>query len=241
MAGYDTANYIYASDVQSGVKQFGTPAFFVRYFNPCPDGSFNSSSSNANSEAAAAWDDGGPRIGAVSSPPGGNLGSNSSAEGHADAQTFGGSLQTAYTDVGPMLLPSNGTLYCWLDDEYGTTLSSGYWTGWAEAINGWNWQRGGSYPLFAGLYCNPKQPQPNCSTVGNVGYCYGIWTSNPQCNGGTVSNPPAFNGTGCGNSVPTKLWQFAYPGCGYGPDVDMDEGATGVNYGNYCFYLTARP
>src|SRR6202043_2164880 len=97
-------------------------------------------------------------------------------------------------------------------------------------------ERGGTYPLYASLYCNPTQPQPNCSTVNN-NQCYAIWTSYPQCfPGASVSNPPAWQGSGCNNSVPTKLWQFAEPGaCGYGPNVDMDEGAPGVNYGNYCF------
>jgi hypothetical protein len=244
MAGYDTVSLLTDTTVANGVSQFGTPNFFIRYFNPCPDTSFNSSSANANAEARKAWDFGTRNIGVISAP-GDTAGS--SAEGHADAQTFAASLQTAFNDVAPMLLPSNDILFCWLDLEASQALSSAYWSAWAGELMSWNWERIGVYPLWPGLYCAPCSNEPNCSSI-SLNNTLGIWSSTPECfPGASVSNPPAWKadsclGCGVANLVSTYLWQFAEPGaCHYGPNVDMDLGAPGFNYGTTCFSLQSRP
>jgi hypothetical protein len=59
----------------------------------------------------------------------------------------------------------------------------------------------------------------------------------------TVRNPPAFaadscSGCGHGGAPSTVLWQFAEQGaCHLTSTVDMDVGANGFNYANYCLQL----
>lgn len=247
MGGFDTAALV--QDVwQAATATFGTPAFWIRYFSPCPYTAVNSSSQNANDECTAVWSSGGHYLGPISSPYQPRL-SGTTAEGNADAQTFANAMQSVYYDVIPLLLPANNTLYSWLDQEASTSLSVAYWDGWASYINGYNFAGLGTYPLYACLYCNPCALPPNCSTLESAtAHCYGIWSSEPQRCANTLQNPPTWAAetcAGCGVDigVPTVVWQFADGppnGC-FAVDVDLDVGASGFFVPDYAFKVSSNP
>ncbi len=240
--GYDTASYIYDLVWYKGtqnynpglVNKYGTPKYWIRYFSPSPNGTVNGSSTVANNEVRAAWDSGARYLGAISSP--GNL-STGSAQGLAAAQTFINSLIYVYTHVSPLGLPSNNELYCWLDQEAGTSLSSSYWTAWCSYIN--QYAYAGAYPFFACLYCDPPDPHPNCSIIAADGGCWAVWSSVYEKCGGSLKSLPAWDAASCGAPAPaTKLWQFAEAGyCGLSYNVDMDEGTVSL----YSFLIYWRP
>lgn len=246
MAGYDTASFV--QDVyQAADSTYGAPGYWLRYFSPSPNTPVNSSSSNANAECRAVWDSGAKHLGPITSPAQSRLSSNSSSEGHADAQTTASALYNTWLEVGPLLLPSNGVLYTWLDQEASTSLSLGYWNGWGNFINGYNWP-GNGFPLFASLYCNPCAAPPNCSTIGNANaaVCFAVWSSEPQKCGFSVRNPPPYapeTCSGCaGVNVASKLWQFAEKGaCGLSVNVDMDVSNISAGYASNCFNVSSRP
>lgn len=249
MAGYDTANYV--NNVYSAaVSKYGTPAFWLRYFSPCQTTPLNKSSSNEISECRAIYDSGGPHLGPITVPTQSRLGNttNGAAYGHADAQTLASALYATWANVAPLLLPSNGMLYCWLDQEPNYDLCLQYWNAWADYINTYAWPDG-SRPLYACLYTNPCSAQKNCSTLGNANakVCFAIWSYEPYKCGYSVKNPPSFaaytcNGCGVSNGVPTQLWQFAQQGvCSLSVNVDMDLGGGGISYANYCFNVSYRP
>ena len=186
MTGYDTAGRIQNTYV-SAHREFGThPNFWIRYFTPSPAAELFHE--DALAESRGAWDSGGPYIGVISAPRQSRL-SGSAAEGHADAQAFAAALLTAYHAVRPLLLPANNQLYCWLDQEYSTSLSSSYWNAWASYLANYDFAGLGTYPLYPCLYCAPHSPYPNCSTVSKargVNRPAAIWSSTPEpC--GTVS------------------------------------------------------
>jgi hypothetical protein len=109
MAGYDTAGKI-QNTYASAHREFGVhPAFWIRYFNPSPAADLFHD--DAVAESRGAWDSGGNYVGCISAPRQSRL-SGSAAEGHADAQAFCAAMLTAYHAVRPLLLPSNGQLYC---------------------------------------------------------------------------------------------------------------------------------
>src|SRR3984957_21260019 len=162
MTGYDTAGAIQDTYAAAHKEFPSKPAFLIPYFNPSPAAYlFND---DALAESRGAWDSGGPAVGCISAPRQSRL-SGSAAEGQADAQAFAAAVLTAYHAVRPLLLPSNGRLYCWLDQEYSTSLSSNYWNAWANYIADYNFAGLGIYPLYPCLYCNPYSPFPNCSTI----------------------------------------------------------------------------
>ena len=131
MTGYDTAGRIQDTYV-SAHREFGThPNFWIRYFTPSPAADLFHN--DALEESRGAWDSGGAFVGCISAPRQSRL-SGSAAEGHADAQAFAAALLTAYHAVHPLLLPTGGQLYCWLDQEYSTSLSSSYWNAWASYL-----------------------------------------------------------------------------------------------------------
>src|ERR671934_1862182 len=138
MAGYDTASFLQDVPATGAANTYGTPAFWIRYFTPSPNGTVNSSSSNAISEGRAAWDSGGNYLGCVSSPSQSRLaltGSSGTSAGNADAQSFANAIHAVKTYLGSHItLPSNGTLYCWLDQEPSSSLSLAYWNGWSGYI-----------------------------------------------------------------------------------------------------------
>lgn len=250
MAGYDTAGTLTSTLVSQADNTFGIPTFWVRYFSPSPTASvINSSQSNAISESRAAWSSTGHYIGCISSP---GHPSASQSQGTADAQTMASALHTYAVDVSTVRLPSNGQLYCWTDVEPGQNLGLGYWTGWANYIDGYVWPGTSSLPLYPCLYCNPCDSGANCSTIqnGSAPFCFAIWSFQPQTCSGTVGNPPTFNATKCSSScstgytgTPTQLWQFriqTLTGCSTSINVDQDEGG-GINYNNFCFNITANP
>jgi hypothetical protein len=240
MTGYDTAGAI--QDIYpSAHDEFGaSPNFWIRYFNPSPAAYlFND---DAVAESRGAWDSGAPFVGCISAPTQSRL-SGSAAEGQADAQAFAAALLAAYHGVGPLVLPSNGQLYCWLDQEYSTSLSPGYWTAWANYIAEYNFAGLGTYPLYPCLYCDPYSPYPNCSTIAKsrgVDVPAAIWSSEGEpC--GSMARPPRWNADLCA-TVPTRLWQFGEQGaCSYTAGVDLDVGAPGFNIARYCFRVKSRP
>jgi hypothetical protein len=241
MGGFDTANTVQNVRV-SAVNEFGAPNFWMRYFTPSP--AADQLNNDPVPECQAAWDSGGHYIGPISAPTQSRL-SGSSAQGQADAQAYASALLSAYHAVGPLLLPANSTLYCWLDQEYSTSLSLNYWNGWAGYLDGYNFAGLGTYPLYPTLYCDPASPYPNCSTIGNASadYCYAVWSNEPEpC--GTLKNPPSWRADTCAGyaSTPTRLWQFGEQGvCGYSANVDLDLGASGFTTANYCFNVSSRP
>jgi hypothetical protein len=239
MAGFDTASTVTSGLRSAAGSAFGKPAFWIRYFSPCYFTAVNSSSSNANAECGQIWSSGGHYLGCVSTPTQSRL-SGSSAEGRADAVTFVNAMISVYYDVVPLLLPSNGILYCWLDQEAATSLSLAYWNGWAGYINGY--QFNGAYPFFPGLYCNPDSAPPNCSIVDSASAspCWGVWSSEHQVCKNSVSSPPAWDAESCAG-VATKLWQYADQGVCFSTDVDLDLGASGFGTASYCFNVSSNP
>jgi hypothetical protein len=246
MAGFDTGGTV--QEVESAaVTEFGSPAFWIRYFSPCYLTPVNSSATNAVDECKAIWNSGGHYLGAVSTPLQSRL-SGTKADGTADAQTFANALQTVYYDVSTLKLPSNNELYCWLDQETNTTLSVDYWDGWASYLDGFNFANTGTLPLYPALYCNPCAAVANCSTLKSASYAaFGIWASEPQECKYTLTNTPPWapeTCAGCGvdNGVATEIWQYADNlVCSFTADVDLDLGAPGTLVANYCFDVSAKP
>ena len=240
MTGYDTAGTI-QDTYPSARSEFGAnPSFWIRYFTPSPAAYLFTD--DAIAESQGAWDSGGPFVGCISAPRQSRL-SGSAAEGQADAQAFAAAMLVAYHAVGPLRLPSNGQLYCWLDQEYSTSLSSNYWNAWANYIAEYNFASLGTYPLYPCLYCDPYSPYPNCSTIAKahgVNVPSAIWSSEPEpC--GSLTSPPRWNADVC-QTVPTKLWQFGEQGaCNYSANVDLDVGAPGFVTASYCFRVKSRP
>ena len=240
MTGYDTAGAI-QDTYASAHREFGAPpSFWIRYFTPSPAAYLFTD--DAIAESRGAWDSGGPFVGCISAPRQSRL-SGSAAEGQADAQAFAAAMLAAYHAVGPLRLPSNGQLYCWLDQEYSTSLSSNYWNAWASYIAEYNFAGLGTYPLYPCLYCDPYSPYPNCSTIAKsrgVDVPSAIWSSEPEpC--GSLTRPPRWNADICA-TVPTRLWQFGEQGaCNYEANVDLDVGAPGFNTAHYCFNVSSRP
>jgi hypothetical protein len=239
MAGYDTAGEI-QNTYAAAHSEFGAdPNFWLRYFAPSPYADVVES--DPTSECVGAWESGGPRIGPIMAPDQANLAS-SSAQGLADAESFCAAIYSTFTSVGPLQTPANGMIYCWLDQEYSTTLSLDYWNGWADYVAGYKFANVGTRPLYACLYCDPYSPYPNCTTIGASGAapCHAVWSSEPEpC--GSLANSPSWNADACA-AVPTKVWQYGEQGaCGYSANVDLDTGAPDFNEGDYCFYLSSEP
>ncbi len=244
MSGYDCAATIQDVYVSAHNEEGRDPAFWLRYFTPSPAADIFSS--DPVSECIAAWDSGGRAVGCISSPFQSRL-AGSSAEGLADAQSFAASMLSAWNAVGPLKLPSNNHLYCWLDQEYSTLLSLDYLDGWAVYIANYNFANLKTYPLYACVYCTPSAPSPNCSTFAaarGLAVPTAVWTPVPEvCNG--LANPPAWDAEECSSysksKVPTKLWQYREEGvCGLSAAVDLDVGAPGFNTPSFCFAVVAK-
>ena len=190
MTGYDTAGRIQDTYVSAHHEFGANPSFWIRYFTPSPAADLFHD--DALAESRGAWDSGGPFVGCISAPRQSRL-SGSAAEGHADAQAFAAALLTAYHAVHPLLLPTNGQLYCWLDQEYSTSLSSSYWNAWASYMANYDFAGLGTYPLYPCLYCAPYSPYPNCSTVAKsrgTDRPAAIWSSTPEpCGSGDQATP----------------------------------------------------
>jgi hypothetical protein len=245
MAGYDTAGEIQNTYV-SAHDEFGVdPAFWLRYFTPSPAADIFSGDPTA--ECQGAWASGGHYVGCICAPTQSRL-SGSTAEGQADAQSMCASMLSAYYAVGPLLLPSNNMLYCYLDQEYSTSLSLDYWDGWANYIANYNFAGLGTYPLYPALYCDPYSPYPNCSTIAEatgLNIPAAVWSSEPEPCGG-IADPPSWDADECSSvsssKVPTKVWQFGEQGaCGLSANVDLDVGAPGVEVAAYCFNVSSNP
>lgn len=245
MAGYDTAGTVQGVWGSAVKNKFGSPAFWIRYFSPSNYTPVNSSSANANAECSAVWTSGAEHLGCVSTPA--SL-DGTSADGSAQAGTFGSAMHQVWLWVGPLDLPTNGTLYTWLDQEPGYNLSYQFWDGWAERLDNWNFNDDGIYPFYAAFYCDPCNTTKNCSALRSASYvAFGIWTPDPQAKCGyTCQNTPAWAaktcaGCGGGGSAPTSIWQFYIQNTCSSLDVDVDVGAPGFNTANYCFSLSSNP
>lgn len=246
MAGYDNAAPI--QDVYVAAhNEFGVdPGFWMRYFTPSPAADIFSNDSVA--EAEACWASGARAIGCISAPTQSRL-AGSSAEGLADAQSFVASMNTAYRAVHPLLVPTNQQLYCWLDQEYSTSLSLSYLNGWANYIANNNFGALGTYPLYPCVYCTPAAPAPNCSVFAQatgLNRPTAVWCPEPEFCDGLADPPGVYEPQECSqyssSTVPTKLWQYAEQGaCGWTAAVDLDQGAPGFNNANFCFLLSGDP
>jgi hypothetical protein len=240
MPGYDTAGEIQNTYVSAHNEFAANPAFWVRYFAPSPAADLFENDPSA--ECSGAWASGGPYIGCISAPSQSRL-SGTSAQGLADAQTFAAAIQSAYYAVHPLDLPVSNALYCWLDQEYATTLSLSYWDAWANYIANYNFAGLGTYPLYPALYCTPDSPYPNCSTIAKatgLDIPAAVWSAEWEpC--GTLTHPPAWNAQSCA-TVPTLLWQFGEQGaCGYSANVDLNQQASGFNYPAHCLRVVSNP
>jgi hypothetical protein len=193
-------------------------------------------------ECLGAWESGGAFVGCISAPVQSRL-SGSAAEGQADAQAFAAALLSAYHAVHPLELPANNRLYCWLDQEYSTSLSPAYWNAWAHYLAEQDFDGLGTYPLYPCLYCDPYSPYPNCTTIAKskgVNVPSAIWSSEPDpC--GSLTKPPHWKADVCAR-VPTQVWQFGEQGsCNFSANVDLNTDAPGFETANYCFRLTSKP
>jgi hypothetical protein len=243
MAGYDTAGEIQNTYV-GAADEFGeAPGYWIRYFSPSPAADIFSSDPTAECEGA--WASGGPFIGCISAPEQSDLGSGS-GQGLLDAQTFAASMLSAYNTVGPLDLPSNNELWAFLDQEYSTSLSTGYWDAWSNYIANYNFADLDTYPLFPALYCTPDSPFPNCSVIAaatGLDVPVTVWSAVPEpC--GTLEDNPAYDPEECStytsSTVPSNLWQFGEQGvCGYSADVDLD--VADVTYADFCFRILSDP
>jgi hypothetical protein len=243
MAGYDTAGEI-QNTYQAAADEFGeAPGYWIRYFSPSPAADIFSN--DPVSECEGAWASGGHFVGCVSAPTQSNLG-GSSGQGLLDAQTYAASMLSAYYAVGPLDLPTNNQLWAFLDQEYSTSLSTGYWDAWSNYIANYNFANLGTYPLYPALYCTPSSPYPNCSTIAKatgLDIPVAVWSAVPEpC--GTLKDEPAYDPEECStytsSKVPSSLWQFGEQGvCGYSANVDLDE--SDVVFADYCFRVVSDP
>lgn len=234
--GFDTASIVSSGFVTSMQSAHGDPDYWIRYFDPCPYTSLNSSSANANNECRAIYHSTGPALSPLSSPAQSRL-NGTSAEGQADATTFVNSIKSAYTAVATMVQPTSGMLYCWLDQEASTSLSLSYWKSWANYIN--TTSLGGSGAVFyAGLYCNPGSAYPNCSTIagasGTTGHCNSVWSSEPEYSNNSLSSPPTYNPDTC-SAAPSNLWQFHENLGSSTVDLDSDNFSGGLQTRSFKF------
>jgi hypothetical protein len=247
-AGFDTASLI-NQQVPVAINVWGAPNFWMRYFSPSYYTTVNSSSSNANTECRALWQGNPsyPYLGVISTPTQSRL-NGSAAMGQADAQTYMSAVIFAWSNVAPLNLPTNHVLYCWLDQEYSTSLSSAYWGAWASYINQYSFV--GYLPFYPTLYCNPPAPPPNCSTVDPAQWpatCWAVWSSVPLRCSNSLGNQPAWAAYSC-STVQTLMWQYWDEGsstsdlCGTtAANVDISRSASGFDYHNFCLYLAYQP
>ena len=153
-------------------------------------------------------------------------------------------MLAAYHAVGPLLLPSNGRLYCWLDQEYSTSLSSAYWDAWAHYIAEYNFAGLGTYPLYPCLYCDPYSPYPNCSTIAKargVDVPSAIWSSESESCGG-LTNPPRWHPDECGDRADKALAvRRADRVPPSRPMLTSMWAARDLMTTRFCFYLSRRP
>jgi hypothetical protein len=243
MAGYDTAGPIHETYV-SARDEFGRdPACWIRYFSPSPAADIFAD--DAVAESAGAWASGGPYVGCVSAPYQSRL-SGSAAEGLADAQTYCASILAAWDAVAQLKLPASNQLWCYLDQEYSTSLSQSYWNAWAHYIAEYNFANLRKYPLYPALYCDPLSPFPNCSILAaatGVNVPASVWASEPEPCGG-LGSVPFYDPDECSSvsrsKVGSRLWQFGeQDACGYSANVDLDVG--NVITADHCFRVVSDP
>jgi hypothetical protein len=245
--GFDTASTVTNTLASEAVGQFGN-GFWIRYFSPSPAANvINSSKANAQAEVAAMFDNGAHHLGVVSEPTQSRLGTSGStgtSYGTQDATTLINSILNVMSWLG-LSVPSSG-LWCYLGLEEENPLSSAYWNAWAEYINQYDY--GGEYPFFAGLYCSPPAAPPNCSTIAaapSTATCWGVWSSEPEpCAGCTATfGTIGWDADNC-SGFSTYQWQYSEKGsclstCGktINANVDLDEAATDLNALDTMFYF----
>jgi hypothetical protein len=238
MGGYDTASRV--ESVWPAAQKYGNPRYWLRYFNPSPGDYLLEDAAVA--ECQAIYNSGGPYLGPIMAPTQSRLGNTTygASWGLADAQAFVTALNVAYNAVGPLDVPYTQTVYCYLDQEYNTSLCIQYWNAWAEYVGEYNFGDLGTLPLYPCLYCSPALPPPNCSVIDSEEAfgCAGVWTPEYQKCGNDLNNISGWDVASC-SLTPTILWQFhediTADSCSLTVNVDMD--VAQVNYPDYCFII----
>lgn len=246
--GFDTANYIY-NVAASAKTKFGTGVYYLRYLNPSPGANLLTSTSG-NAEFRSGWDNGVRYFAPICEPTQSRL-NGTQAMGTSDATAFCAALLSVYANVGPLLLPASTVkvVHVYLAMEPSTNMSAAYWTGWALYVDRYNFA-GNGLILYPGMYCNPKAPTTNCSSVGASGiYCYSVWSSHPEpCAACGRFGSVAWGPYTCYNGYPTYVWQMSQEnGCettcarGAYPNVDADMTSPSRTETGNMFFLSARP
>jgi hypothetical protein len=183
----------------SQIRAWGYPSFFVRYGD---SGNMN----NPVAELRNAWYWGARHLGLVW-PSYSSQTTGDYSTGYNQGRTFSSNALWFWNQVGPLLLSARGTLFLYLDQEASQTTSPSYWQGYVTAVDSFQWP-GGSYPLFATLYCNPYAPQPNCTLSPKP---WAIWSSEPEPCGWCKpfgKEPSGGRPYTCGGYPPVTMWQY---------------------------------
>ena len=215
--GLDTNNQL-TSISTTQIRFWGVPNFFVRYGN---DG--NMSNPNAELRNAFAW---GARYLGLVWPSYDIQTTGDYSTGYNHGTMFCNNALWFWEQVSPLWLSAQGSLYLYLDQEPSQTTSPSYWHGYADAVNGFKWS-GGSYPLWATLYCSPAAPQPNCTLSPAP---QAIWSSEPEYCGWCKhfgQEPSGGRPDTCGGHPPVIAWQYQIDGVcikcnSYKPPVDAN-------------------
>jgi hypothetical protein len=138
----------------SQIEAWGFPGFFVRYGE-------NFNMSNPNAELWWAWE-WGARLLALVWPSYSSQSTGDYSTGWSHGYNFASNTLWLYQQVPPLVLSSLNTMFLYLDQEPGQTTNPAYWQGYYEGIRSFPWPDG-SQPLWPTLYCDPNDPQPNCS------------------------------------------------------------------------------
>jgi hypothetical protein len=227
----------------SQIRAWGYPSFFVRYGE-------NYNMSDPNGELWWAWEWGARWLGLVW-PSYTIQSSGDYSVGFNHGYNFASNTLWFYQQVAPLVLSYLHTMFLYLDQEPYQTTTPGYWQGYYDAIRGFEWPDG-SYPLYPTLYCDPWNPQPNCSLYPAP---IAIWSSEPVQCGWCVpfgSEPRGGWPHQCSSGTPPVImWQYMIDsGCqycnNYYTPVDADYSYTynSVWFGeavDNMFYLQYQP
>lgn len=243
--GFDTSwspgygGYPSAASIKSYFASSGyTPTFWGRYWDPTPSdvAAIDFSWSRSATELASMSAAGIYRLAVLTSPAQSRISSGRASYGKADGNTVCSAIDRSYHNINQLFAPTSGQIYIFLDVEYGTALSSGYWNAWADAVDAYTATYIGGKPFYPCAYIDPSDPKPNCSTMAATDKGFAIWSSSPRpvCSGCSFQNRSWVPSHCATQPSYTALWQSGeptgppYPECqgcrsGY-PNVDIDQG-----------------
>lgn len=139
-----------------------------------------------------------------------------------------------FLSSGELVIPSNSTVYVYLDVEAGVSITSNYWAGWSNTIFNYALSNG-LEPFFPAIYTQftlqngVYLPQPSvqnalnnaCANYSTLDVtCYGFWTNEPETSRMCAPDgAPDWSALGqftqqlCNTSsrVPNLLYQYAEP------------------------------